>query len=942
MTRALASVRRSGTAMRLAWRELRKDPRHGLLVVLLVALPATVLMTVGVVSASQQPTDSQVITSQLGSSEAWVQVVGPEGTRVTHSAQHPGMIALDSQPGGSHTASALASTTEAQERTIDDLLPAGTRTVELTTTTALVARDGVATRLDAVVGPVWDPAFAGMYDVVDGAAPADDEVLVSTELAQRWDLSVGDSVGVGPAKVERTVAGVIDLPLRLDQGEVFGTEESLRIADDDGALAFPPVTYLPDANIDWPRVQELSADGVAVYSRHVAENPPQAYLMESAARFPVSSGDDTGGAIIVAGLGLLEVVLLAGAAFAVSMRRRQERLAVLAANGAGPATLVGVGVWNGALLGAVGGVVGVPIGLAAGALWLWAIQAFGSQPVHVWGFHVTGWHIGSILAFTVAAGALSALAPAIASARRDVVTAMRGSRKPGVPRRWPSAVGAVLLVVGAGALSYAVYLRRLAWDTPLDQASAPDALAAQVTLAGVVLLLAGFLALTPAAIRLVARVLGQVSVGARIAARDAARHMSRSLPVVAAIAITVILAGSTGLDTFRNLQAFEATQQFEAPPGDAAIDLRTSRLQSDSERSGRPGTAALVTAAQAAVPGAQTVVVDAAGNAHTESESMTTTIVRAPDNSLCPVFSEVASADASASVTKREYRDDARCRNGNMTAQIHGLAVGGTQELAYILDREPTPDEIAALESGGAVTFEHFLIGPDASAGTKGAMRVETWDESDGPRVGVGDPLATVDVPTVVAELDYNFVPFRALLSPQAAQAVGADVVPGNLFVHRDAGFSELEKEDLSAAIAGIGEFTVRFADGQEFADVLILWGALIASVFVAAAATGLALGLARADARRDDRTLASLGAPPRLTRSVAAWQGTILVGFAVWIGMLCAVALDLIRAQEDSVASAPPWEAITVALLVPPLIMAGAAWVMTRPPKPTHYRLAA
>lgn len=102
------------------------------------------------------------------------------------------------------------------------------------------------------------------------------------------------------------------------------------------------------------------------------------------------------------------------------------------------------------------------------------------------------------------------------------------------------------------------------------------------------------------------------------------------------------------------------------------------------------------------------------------------------------------------------------------------------------------------------------------------------------------------------------------------------------------------------------------------------------------------ALGLARADARRDDLTLASLGASPRLARAVAAWQGGILVAFAVGIGMAGAVALDVIGAMSMAAPGPFAWGTLAIALVVPPLVVAGLAWLMTRAPQPVHYRLAA
>jgi putative ABC transport system permease protein len=63
--------------------------------------------------------------------------------------------------------------------------------------------------------------------------------------------------------------------------------------------------------------------------------------------------------VVVAGLALLEVVLLAGPAFAVSARRRQRQLALVAANGGTPAHVRRMVLADGVVLGLAGAVLGL-------------------------------------------------------------------------------------------------------------------------------------------------------------------------------------------------------------------------------------------------------------------------------------------------------------------------------------------------------------------------------------------------------------------------------------------------------------------------------------------------------------------------------------------------------------------------------------------------------
>lgn len=937
--RPFAPARRAATAARIAWRDLRKDPRQGVLVALLVALPAVVLTTVSVVNASQQPTDAQRITQQLGATQAWVQVVGPVGAQVSQSLQDPMLMEVGDPSGdGSEPVDGLGATETAQVRDVVDLLPEGTRTLTIAPAQAYVAFDGAdaADTLTTVVGPAWDPAFAGMYDVVTGSAPSDGQVMVSSELAERWGLEVGDTLTIGRGGAERSVAGIIAAPLLVDDGIVFGSDAALGTALSDSGMGPGPITYLPDLELDWDTVEALNADGVAVFSRAVVENPPQAYL-DAAYTYGFDENAVSGGAIVGAGLGLLEVVLLAGAAFAVSMRRRQERLALLAATGAGRGALVSVGIWNGALLGLAGGLIGVPAGLAVGALWLWVLDTWGDVYTQVWGLQVTWWQLGAILVFTTASGALAALVPAIASARRDVMSALRGSRRPAKVRRWPAVIGAVLGVAAVAAFAFAMYLRKAAWNTPMDESFAVDARAEQVTLVGVVLLLAGLIALTPTALRVVARVLGPLGVSARIAARDAARHGGRTVPVVAAIAVTVILAGNVALETMRDKDLWEGSRFGQAQVGDGMVHLEN--WQGETPVYGDAD--ALLERASEVVDDVEGVAIDQVASGYSAAAESRVTIARYPDESLCPTWKPEIAMYEPGSMTKREIAEDPRCAD-EFGSEVRHLAVGGPEELAYILGRPTTEAENAMLASDGAVVVDPLIIGPDAKGGSEGTLRLESWDVGAGTELGQGEPTEVLDVPAIVGQPVTGVTEFRVVLSPQAAAAAGADVVPGILYLHREEGFTELEEDQIEAALMRDGEFHFWVERAIEAGEELTIWGSLIATLLVAGAAAGLALGLARADARRDDQTLSSLGASPRLARSVAAWQGGILVTFAVWSGLACAAVLDVIRAMERSTPGAFAWDVLVIGLVVPPLVVAGLAWVMTRAPKAVHYRLAA
>jgi putative ABC transport system permease protein len=161
--------------------------------------------------------------------------------------------------------------------------------------------------------------------------------------------------------------------------------------------------------------------------------------------------------VLVGGLALLEIVLLAGPAFAVGARRRRRQLALIAANGGTPAHIRRIVLGDGVVLGLAGAVAGIIVGVVA---------AFAARPyvethlmhVRAGGYRVFPLALVAIGVLAVAAGVLAALVPAFVTARQDVVAALAGRR--GITRsrkRW------LLLGLGMVATGTAVVMAATRW-----------------------------------------------------------------------------------------------------------------------------------------------------------------------------------------------------------------------------------------------------------------------------------------------------------------------------------------------------------------------------------------------------------------------------------------------------------------------------------------------
>ena len=273
-------------------------------------------------------------------------------------------------------------------------------------------------------------------------------------------------------------------------------------------------------------------------------------------------------ALIVA-IGLLEVVLLAGTAFAVGARRQVRELGLVAANGGSPRDVRRIVLAQGLVLGALGAALGVAFGFAV---------AFAGRPLweRVADSEITSWSFGPAeIAIAALVGLLSGLAaavvPALGAGRMRPVDALAGRfRATPRARRRGALAGAVLLVVGAScgllgdrllADEFATYVRELAQVqrtggyAQLPSPNGPIAL----IVCGATLALVGLVLLAPSLIGAIARAGARLPLSARLAVRDAERHRHRTGPATSAIVVAVsgsvvlafMLAGAFRADTLR-------------------------------------------------------------------------------------------------------------------------------------------------------------------------------------------------------------------------------------------------------------------------------------------------------------------------------------------------------------------------------------------------------
>ncbi len=852
--------------LRIARRDALRAKGRSALVIAMIALP--VMGVTGV--------DVAVRTAELSPKDRAERTLGQADARLSDS----GMVRTDQfdQTGAGPSVPRPAGSPA--DLTVG--LPPGARGLPDATTSGLLQVPGRVSAVTLRELAYADPLARGIYRPREGRAPAAaGEVAITDDLAARLDLAVGDRVRLAPDGPEQAVVGVVADGGRTDTRTVLVPGGTLPAGDN--TVGRYLLVDLPTA-VDEQYVRVANQQGITVEPRDPA-------LLRPAGSGGGSNRQVLLILVLVAGMALLEVVLLAGPAFAVGARRSQAQLALLSATGGQARDVRRTVLAGGLVLGAAAGVVGVVAGIGASVALLPLSEHLTGQvpgPLDIRPLEVL-----AIALLGVGTALLAAVVPARNAARQDVLAALTGRR--GVLRGTRRLPVLGLLAAAAGA---AVALHGAARRDPVE------------VLAGSVLAELGLVATTPALVGLAGRLSPRLPAAPRLALRDAARNRGRTAPAVAAVLAAV--AGSVAVGTYvasldrHDEQAYRAS----APAGAAVLSV-----YSDQQRQRLPQA---TTQLRATLPAAGVTTLRAIDT----NQAYVT--VEAPPANRCPTEDLV---DPTYKQHQSAAAGDPRChqaqegRTGTWYALPNQL-VGDPALLRELYGQPPSAELTRVLNAGGVLVNDPLLL--DDGTVTVAVQPAAAPDDSSTRRVRL--PAAVLPTGTVAT-----------LYSTGAARTLGVPVTPTGALValsRTPTGDQQARAQDALAAIAIDSELYIE--RGYVSGYGIGLLALVLVSAVLVLGASGIATGLAAADGRSDLATLAAIGASPGLRRRLAAFQSAVIAGLGTLLGVAAGLvpAIALLRALGAHDRPYPivlPWTNLLITATVVPLLAALAAALLTR-----------
>ncbi|MFF4455551.1 FtsX-like permease family protein [Streptomyces goshikiensis] len=741
------------------------------------------------------------------------------------------------------------------------------------------------------------PLVKGMLTLDRGRFPEKaGEVVATQAFLTDSGYFVGSTVTPRGSTASYKIVGAYELPDALKRSQLIAVpgslleplEKTLTAAGNPGLRA--ENSYLVKVGRDgftWNMVKEANAKGVLVTSRAVQLDPPAdsevpLYRQQPKDAYGTSSSMQATELAVLAtvvGLAMLEICLLAGPAFAVGARRSRRQLGLVGANGGDRRHIRAIVLSGGLVIGAASAVIGTVIGVAL---------TFGLQPVleaqigaRFGDFDVRPLELLGIGLLAVLTGLLAAIAPAVTASRQTVLASLTGRR--GIRR-----ASRVLPVIGLVAIGAGVSIALFGSVSKMGSV---------VVAGGSALAELGIVALTPVLVGLFGRIGRWLPLSPRLALRDAVRNRGRTAPAVAAVLAAV--AGTVAVATFQHSDDLQRRHEYVA-----TLPFGTGLAQV-TENAGHKEVPAVRQALAREFPVAVRADVDrlVVGKPGCDSWSDEPGCGRAeiitPKDQRCPLWEAKDGPDSFTTEQQRTLRNDWRCQEDRLGVEVS--TVVADEKLLTVLGIGD-PGAAAALKSGKAVSFDKKIVKDgkvtvrlvtDNKAASALADRMQ-----DPP--GEDKVLAAYQAPATAKGYGLHLV-----LPPATAKTAGLTTAPFGSYFTLDGKATSEQRQKLDGTLDTMGvETEVRIEEGYQANNSLVMLALAVFAGLVTIGAAGIATGLAQADAEADLKTLAAVGAPPRVRRTLSGFQCGVVALMGVVLGsaagILPAVGLRLTQRRES------------------------------------------
>ncbi|MGW7358695.1 FtsX-like permease family protein [Streptomyces sp. NPDC054802] len=883
-------------AIRIARRDAWRSKGRSFLVLSMIALPIVGVSAADLTVRSSQLSTEQSLERSLGAADGRLSDPGMGGEPIMQS------------PDGTNYSPVADFSDKPWPDGRTDLakaVPAGAKTLTDTTGSAKLRTTHGLLHTEIRELKATDPMAEGILDVVDGRLPQKaDEVAATTHFLESSGLKVGSAVTARGFDRPYRIVGSYELPDALDTDQVNALpgamlaplDKALKAGGFSGTSPSTTILATVSGGFTWSIVKDINAKGVKVSSRAVALNPPAdsevpLFQQEGWGNFEASTAAKAAALAAVGtvvGLAMLEICLLAGPAFAVGARRSRRQLGLVGANGGDRRHIRAIVLGGGLVIGVAAAVVGTVLGLILTYLLQPVLEGYmGKRFGH---FDVRPLELLGIALLAVLTGLLAAIVPAITSSRQTVLASLTGRRGVRRSSRVLPVVGLIAVTLGAAIALYG--------STMTDQFA--------VVAGGSALAELGVVALTPALVGLFGRIGGILPLSPRLALRDAVRNRGRTAPAVAAVLAAV--AGTVAVATYAASSDAQGEAEYTAQLPHGAVSMVIH------EGGGRDVPAVRDTV-QKLLPvdvraDVDRLVVGKPGcTRFDDGDGCGRYDIVVPKANECPLWAwdpTKPDEDPAQRFTKAERRklaEDWRCEQNNDGGVYAdgGLMIGDAKLLKVLGIDDPAAEK--ALAAGQVVSFDKRNVNARGKVDIRLVTDTDAADRAAEKGEKIPGEMKTFTAHQMPDTSESYGLPL--LLSPSAAKAAGMTTAPFGAYYTTDTMPSSEQRQRLDGELDKTGTaIDLHIEEGYTSENSIILLALTLFAGLITIGAAGIATGLAQADAEADLKTLAAVGAPPRVRRTLSGFQCGVVAAMGVVLGsaagVLPAIGLRLTEQRQQ------------------------------------------